>query len=85
MQLFYGEFPASKAKQIGTYLDVPDAFIQDFRRHNIGDAEGMLIDILNYWLKAGTEKSWSKLAEAVKYCGYKILAEKIRQKSLRRV
>ena len=51
----------------------------------MGKAKGMLIDVLNYWLETDAEKSWNKLAEAVKECGYGVLAEKIRQKSLQRV
>ena len=81
MQLFRGEFPASEAKELGTYLEVPDAIIKEFRENNIGNVNGMLIDVLNYWLKVDPEKSWSKLAEAVEDCGYGVLGEKIRQKS----
>ena len=81
MRLFRGEFPASKAKELGTYLEVPDTSMQEFRTNNTGDSKGMLIDVLNYWLKTDPEKSWSKLAEAVEDCGYGVLAEKIRQKS----
>ena len=81
MRRFGGEFPASGAKELGTYLEVPHAEIQEFRDNNMGNAKGMLIDVLNYWLEMDTEKSWSKLAEAVKDCSYGVLAEKIRQKS----
>ena len=81
MRLFGGEFPASEAKELGTYLDVPHARIQEFRENNMGNAKGMLIDVLNYWLETDPEKCWSKLAEAVEDCGYGVLAEKIRQKS----
>ena len=81
MRLFCGEFPGSEAKELGTYLGVPRANIQEFRENNLGNAKGMLIDILDYWLDADSEKSWSKLAEAVEDCGYVVLAEKIRHKS----
>ena len=81
MRLFGQEFPANVAKELGTYLDVPHAKIQEFRENNMGNAKGMLIDVLNYWLETDPEKSWSKLAEAVEDCGYGVLAEKIRQKS----
>ena len=47
----------------------------------MSDAKGMLIDVLNYWLKTDTQKSWSKLADAVEDCGHGVLAEKMRQKS----
>ena len=81
MRLFHGEFPANEAKELGTYLDVPHARIQEFRENNMGNANGMLIDLLNYWLETDSEKSWRKLAEAVKNCGYRVLADKLRQKS----
>ena len=81
MRLFQGEFPASKAKELGTYLEVPCASIQEFGQNNMSNAKGMLIDVLNYWLERDLEKSWSKLAEAVEDCGYVVLAEKMRQKS----
>ena len=83
LRLFGNEFPASDAKSLGTYLDVPHAKIKLFRHDNTGDAEGMLIDVLDYWLETDPEKSWSKLAEAVEDCGYGVLAEKIRSVSLR--
>ena len=81
MRLFRGEFPASKAKNLGAYLEVPVASIHEFRENNIGNVSGMLIDVLNYWLNTDPEKSWSKLAEAVEDCGYGVLAEKMRQKN----
>ena len=81
MRRFGGEFPASEAKELGTYLDIPRANIQEFRQNNVGNAKGMLIDVLDYWLETDPEKSWSKLTEAVEDCGYGVLAEKIRQKS----
>ena len=81
MRLFRGEFPASEAKELGTYLDVPRTILQEFRQNNMGDAKGVLIDVLNYWLETDPEKSWSKLAGTVEDCGYGVLAEKIRQRS----
>ena len=81
IQLFHNDFPASEAKVLATYLDVPPARIQEFRDNNIGNAKGMLIDMLNYWLETDSKKSWTKLAKAVEYCGHGVLAEKIRRKS----
>ena len=81
MRLFHAEFPASEAKELGTYLDIPHANIQEFRQNNVGNVKGMLIDVLDYCLETDAEKSWSKLAEAVKDSGYGVLAGKIRQKS----
>jgi len=78
--LFHDKFPTSEAKELGTYLGVPHARIKEFRHDNIGNAKGMLIEVLNYWLETDPEKSWNKLAEAVELCDYGVLAEEIRQK-----
>ena len=81
MRLFDGEFPANEAKVLGTYLDVPQSKMKEFKVDNMGSVKGMLIDVLDYWLKTDPEKSWIKLAGALVACGYGALAEKIRQKS----
>jgi len=81
MRLFREEFPCSEAKKLGTYLDLPYSKLQDLSHNNTGNVEGLMMDVLNYWLETDPEKSWIKLAEAVGDCGYRILAEKIRQKS----
>ena len=81
LRLFGNQFSASDAKSLGTYLDVPHAIIKEFRHDNMGNARGMLIDVLDYWLETDPEKSWSKLAEALEDCGYGNLAMEIRQKS----
>ena len=54
------EFPASETKELGTYLDVPHAKIQEFRENNMVNAKGMLIDVLNYWLETDPEEQVSR-------------------------
>ena len=81
MQLFQDNFPCSEAKKLGTFLDISYTKLQDLSHNNMGNVEGLMIDVLSYWLETDPEKSWSKLAEAVEGCGYGVLAEKIRQKS----
>ena len=71
------EFPP-KAKELGTYLNIPSGKMNEFRHNNMGNVKGMLIDVLNYWLETDPRKSWSKLAEAVEDCGNTVLAEKIK-------
>ena len=78
MRLFRNKFPASDAKKLGTYLDISCAKLQELKQNNFSDSEGFLIDTINYWLENDTEKSWSKLAEAVENCGHKLLAEEAR-------
>ena len=80
MRLFHGDFRDSAAEELGTYLDIPNTIIQEFREYNKGNPKGLLIDVLDYWIETDPENSWSKLAEAVEDCGYGVLAEKIRQK-----
>ena len=81
MRLFRDTFPCSEAKKLGTFLDISYSKIQDLSHNNTGNVDGFMMDILNYWLETDPEKSWSKLAEAVEDCGYRDLAEKIRQMS----
>ena len=78
LRVFGDEFPPSKAKELGTYLNIPSGKLDEFRHNNMGDVKGMLIDVLNYWLETDPRKSWSKLAEAVDDCNNIVLAEKIR-------
>ena len=78
LRIFGDEFPPSKAKELGTYLNIPSGKLDEFRHNNMGDVKGMLIDVLNYWLETDPRKSWSKLAEAVEDCDHGVLAEKLR-------
>jgi len=77
MRVFHGEFPSSEAKKLGTFLDISNTKLQEFKKNNLGDVEGMMLDVLNYWLETDPRKSWAKLAEAVEDCGYGVLAKKI--------
>ena len=78
MRLLRDEFSASDAKKLGTYLEISSAKLQELKQNNSSDAEGFLLDTINYWLENDTEKSWTKLAEALEDCGHKVLAEKAR-------
>ena len=82
MRLFRDNFPCSEARRLGTFLDLSYSKLQDLSHNNMGNVEGLMMDVLIYWLETDPEKSWTKLAEAVEDCGYRILAEEIRQKSL---
>ena len=81
MRLFRDNFPYSEARRLGVFLDLSYSKLQDLSHNNTGNVEGLMMDVLNYWLETDPEKSWSKLADAVEDCGYGVLAEKIRQKS----
>ncbi len=77
MALFREEFPSSKASELGTYLEVPQVRLQEFSHDHVRDCNREMLAVLNYWLENSTDRSWKKLAEAVEYCGCKVLSEKI--------
>ena len=80
MVLFHEEFPSSKAAELGTYLELPQAKLQEFSYDHNRDCNGEMLAVLNYWLESGKEKTWRKLAAAVEQCGYRVLSEKIKLK-----
>jgi len=80
MRFLNRNFPASKAVQLGIYLDVPYNDIKAIRRENFCNAKLILAKVVNRWLNYGAaEKPWTKLAYALENCNYGDLAEKIRQ------
>jgi len=82
MKLLFGEFPATKAEKLGTFLNVSQAYMQEVTYENIkGNDREVLIDVMNFWLENGLERSWTKLAKAVEDSGNGDLAAKIRQKN----
>ena len=76
--MFGDELPSSKAKELGTYLSKSHVRLQDFSHNNKSNVKGMMIDVLNYWLKTDPRKSWTKLAEVLEDCGNGVIADKIR-------
>ena len=80
MKLFHDEFPSSEADILGTYLNIPQSFLKDARQESGGNSERMMIAVLNHWLDTDEKKSWTLLAEAVEFCKYFSLAEKVRNK-----
>ena len=65
LRIFGDEFLPSKAKELGTYLNIPSGKLDEFRHNKMGEVKGMLIDVLNYWLETDPNKSWSEMAEAM--------------------
>lgn len=73
-----GNFSAADASKLGDGLGVPNSKIREFRSENPFDTEDMLMAIINYWLNNDFEKSWDKLANALKRrCNNAVLAGKI--------
>ena len=78
MQSLYDEFPSSKAGELGVYLDIPPARLEEISHNNPRDCKKVMQDVINYWLENDKEKSWMKLAGAVQTCGHAFLADTIR-------
>ena len=68
-------FSAAHAGILGTHLNLPRATINTLKKNNAGDADGLLINIIDSWLNQ-TEPSRGKLARALDLSGYKRIAEK---------
>ncbi len=77
MRLFHGELPFSQAQNLGVYLEIKPAIVIDLISDQ-KDSPGKMAAVVNYWLEHDKDCSWKKLAEAVEYCSYKVVAEKIR-------
>ena len=81
----HGKFPNSEADLLGENLGISPAVIKTFK-HNCGsNSERLLSEVLNYWLNNDNEKSWSKLAGALEFCNYRILAALIRDMPVRQL
>ena len=78
MRLFHGKVPSSEAGNLGVHLEIEHAIVKDLTYQK--EPKEMMAAIIGHWLEHGKEPSWGKLAEAVEYCGYKVMAEKIRSK-----
>ena len=78
--MLHGEFPECKAGLLGEYFDIPSAIIETLKHDSNGDSIKFFSDVINHWLRNDPEKSWSKLADAIHVCDYKLLADRIRKK-----
>ncbi len=61
---------------MGEYLSIPPHVLTDFR-YDFGNAEQEFSEVINYWLNNSKEHSWKELAEGLKRCGYKQIADYI--------
>ncbi len=76
MQLFHGEVPFSRAHNLGVHLGIKHAILEDLTYQK--NCQDMMAAVISHWLEHGEKPSWDQLAEAVEYCGYRVVAEKIR-------
>ena len=71
------DFPADRAEELGIFLGLKKGRISTLRTNNNGNADKLLTTIIEEWLQNDKKKSWDRLANAVKRCGYSLLANKI--------
>ena len=72
------DFPSSQAETLGIFLGIKSAKVEDIKRDNQGNVDGMMTAILICWLQTGKNASWKELADAVECCKYPNVATKIR-------
>ena len=72
----HGEFPEHKAGLLGEMLGIPHATIETLK-HDSNNSIEFFSDVVNYWLQNDPDKSWSKLADVLKVCDYKVMADHI--------
>ena len=70
-------FPAGKARQLGVFLDVPQERLDTFAVNNPNNADGVLMDVITYWIDNDGEASWDRLATALEKCGHAVIAKKV--------
>ncbi len=71
-------FKAVDAERLGKCLDCPSTQLEELIR-NYHDCISLLRDIIQCWLKNNFYPSWNSLAVALDKCGYRLMADKIRQ------
>ena len=71
------DFPVGIAEELGTFLGIKKGRIDALRKDNDGNADQLLTAIIEEWLQNDKEKSWEKLADAVRSCHHPLLADKI--------
>ena len=71
------DFPADKAGELGTFLGINHGRISTLKSNNVGNADEMLSAILSEWLNNDSEKSWEKLAKALRNLSHSLIADKI--------
>ncbi len=73
-------FSASDAEALGVHLQVPRSDIKTMKTDNVGNARGLLYNIIDAWLQQ-REPTLEELAEALERTDYKKIAKKIRGES----
>ncbi len=71
-------FKAVHAERLGKCLDCPATQFEELKRNN-RDSKSLLRAIIQCWLDNDFYPSWNSLAVALDKCGYRLMADKIRQ------
>ena len=82
MQVLHEEFPSSKVTELGVYLRLPTAMLEEFSDDNKKKIKERyaLPRCDQLWLENDKDKSCMKLVGAVQTCGHAVLADTIRYK-----
>lgn len=72
-----GKFAFTKAESLGRGLGLSNGKIAQFKMESPGSLEGLLANILDHWLQNNKPTSWKSLAEALRLCDCRNLANKI--------
>ena len=72
-----GDFSAALSGELGIYLGIQPGRISTLRKKSSSDPDILLSEIITEWLNNDSEKSWKKLATALRQCNYSLIAEKI--------
>ena len=70
------DFPANRATDLGEYLGIKPGRLSALKVLSGGDPHRLLSVIIE-WFNNDSEKSWLKLAKALKNCGHSLIAEKL--------
>ena len=71
------DFAANRAEDLGEYLGIKSGRLSDLKTKSGGDPDRLLSSVITEWLNNDSEKSWQKLATALKQCDYSLIAKKI--------
>ena len=66
--------------QLGVQLGVPTGKLKEIERNYLADNQRCKTEVLTWWCQ-NIQVSWIKLAQAVERTGYKVLAEKLRNRT----
>ena len=71
------DFHANRAEDLGEYLGVKPGRIEALKQKSGGDPDRLLSNVITEWLNNDSEKSWQKLATALRHCDHSLIAKKI--------